>query len=151
MAAIRWCRGPALYLLGALRALRRFRTSRISLRWESEDGAWSGLKQDCLLVTAGNGPRVGGAFFLTPDAKLDDGLLDLCIVGPMSLWRILRLLPRTLRRRRIRDPGVRIVRCRYFELESETGLPLPVDGEVLATDARRLQVDTLPLRLRLVS
>lgn len=40
-----------------------------------------------ILMTVGNGTTFGGGFKLMPDAKIDDGLLEICSVGPISAFR----------------------------------------------------------------
>jgi diacylglycerol kinase (ATP) len=54
---------------------------------------WTGQK---LLIAVGNGTTVGGGFKLTPNATLDDGLLDVCWAKKMPMRRIARILPTVL-------------------------------------------------------
>ncbi len=46
-----------------------------------------------ILCTIANGRRVGGEFNCAPNAKVDDGLIDVCLFRPMSLLRFLMLIP----------------------------------------------------------
>lgn len=48
---------------------------------------------DIIISVAGNGKRFGGGMLVNPDAEVDDGLFDLCIVRWVSLFTFLRLLP----------------------------------------------------------
>ena len=45
------------------------------------------------LVSLGNGVSIGGGMLITPDAKMDDGLLDVLIVRPLSRINFLRIFP----------------------------------------------------------
>jgi diacylglycerol kinase family enzyme len=44
------------------------------------------LTQPALMVSIMNGRRMGGGFMMAPDAKTDDGYLNLCIAGQVSDW-----------------------------------------------------------------
>ena len=46
-----------------------------------------------ILCTIANGRRVGGEFNCAPNAKVNDGLIDVCLFRPMSLLRFLMLIP----------------------------------------------------------
>ena len=146
---IRRLRGLPLYLLAALRALRDPGAPRLELRWENEDGSREEAVGRFLMVTAGNGPRSGGGFFLTPEARHDSGTLELGFVTPLSRLKIVTLLPRSLKGRHTSHPAVRIVRCRSFELHSEEPLPIHVDGEFLGDRFTSVEVTIEPGRLRL--
>ena len=144
---IRRLRGLPLYVLAALRALRDPGAPQLELRWENEDGAREETAGRFLMVTAGNGPRSGGGFFLTPEARHDSGTLELGFVTPLSRLQIVALLPRSLKGRHTSHPAVRIVRCRSFELRSEETLPVHADGESLGDRFTEIEVTIEPGRL----
>jgi diacylglycerol kinase (ATP) len=76
---------------------------------------------------------------ICPDAKPDDGLLDLLMVRPLSRLAFIRIYPKVFKGTHVTDPRVIIRRGKKFRLES-TGLvgysdgervaPLPMDVEV---------------------
>lgn len=92
------------------------------------------------LTTAANGRSTGGGFYLTPDASITDGLLDLCAIKAAKKPRILRLLPQALRGIRLDEPE--IVRAQITQLRLNTDAPLPIhaDGEVLSEGTSQLAV-----------
>jgi len=146
---IRRLRGLPLYLLAALRALRDPGAPWLELRWEGEDGRREETSGRFLMVTAGNGPRSGGGFYLTPEARHDSGTLELARVAPLSRLQILRLLPKSLKGRHTSHPAVRIVRCTRFELGSQEPLPIHADGEFLGDRFTSVEVTIEPGRLLL--
>lgn len=147
---IRWLRGTLLYGLAALRALRSCPTPLIQTRWQDEHGAWQAVEQPTLLISIGNSRRTGGGFYLTPDAKMDDGLLDVGIAAVRSRLHILSLLPRALVGKHTTDPAVKMVRCTRLEVASTEPVPLHVDGEVLTAAATRIAIDLQPKRLQVI-
>jgi YegS/Rv2252/BmrU family lipid kinase len=139
---IRRLRGFAIYLWAVARALRGLRCPYLRIRADGEI-----LEGRSLLLCIGNGPRVGGGFRLTPDARNDDGWLDLCLVEAMSRTALLGLLPRSLGGTHVRDPRVRMLRAREIDVACPEGFPFHVDGEIADTACRQLSVRIVPRAL----
>ena len=140
---IKYLRGTAIYLAALARTLSNLGTYPVRLDWGT--GQWSG---DLLLASIGNGRRVGGAFFLTPDARNDDGLLDMCFAPRMSLFKLLTILPRTFKGTHLRIPPIQLVRGQRVVLECDAGFPVHVDGEMAGLNVRRLELRVEPGALR---
>jgi len=66
------------------------------------------------MITVGNGISLGGGFYLTPDARLDDGQFDLCLIQNMPLPSILRNLLKVYSGKHKEDPRVKIVRSDHL-------------------------------------
>ena len=87
----RWLRGHGGYVVGLLQVLGSFRPPRITVSVE-EGGSWqTRVDEPGFLIAAGNGPQYGHGMRLTHEARMDDGLLDLCFVRILSKLRLLRL------------------------------------------------------------
>ncbi len=136
-------RGVAGYLLVALRALASWRDVEMNI----SAGGWQqqGLT---MLATAGNGTCSGGGFYLTPLARPDDGLLDLCVVRPSRLPALIMLMVRIMRGRHLDHDRVTYRKVDRVTIESGTLLPVHVDGEILTKAASRLDIEVLPGVLR---
>lgn len=99
------------------------------------------------LVSIGNAVSLGGGMKITPDAKLDDGLLDVLIVQPLPRLSFLRIFPRVFKGEHVTDPRVAIERAEHVRIEAE-GItayadgerfgPLPIDVEVVPGAVRVL-------------
>jgi diacylglycerol kinase (ATP) len=81
-----------------------------------------------MLVSAGNNVSLGGGMRVTPNAILDDGLLDVMVVGRLSRIGFLKLFPRVFRGTHISDPRVSIHRARRVRIEAD-GVIAYADGE----------------------
>lgn len=77
---------------------------------------------------------------ICPQARLDDGLLDVCIGGDLSRREILYLLPRTFYARHVHHPKVEFHRVRRVRIEGAPGTPVHLDGEVLGALPVRFEV-----------
>jgi undecaprenyl-diphosphatase len=94
-------------------------------------------------VVAGNAGLLPGGFVLLPDARLDDGRLDVGILAPSSPMGWGRVGYRVLTGSRREDAQLRRYRARHVEISADRELPRQVDGEVIAP-GRALTVTVLP-------
>ena len=97
-------------------------------------------------VVVGNAGLLPGGFRLLPDARLDDGQLDVGILAPSSLpdWAV--IARRVLAASRRDDRRLARYRARRVEIHADRDLPRQVDGEVIAA-GRELTVTVLPRAL----
>jgi diacylglycerol kinase family enzyme len=103
-----------------------------------------------LMVSVANGRRTGGMFMIAPQAVQDDGLLDLSLARQVSRLGIFRLIPHFIRGSHGAQPTVTVDQTAHIVIASEQDLPVHVDGEIIRTDAHRLEVSALPRRLRVI-
>ena len=101
------------------------------------------VAQGALLLSVGIGPRVGGGFRITPDARFDDGLLDSCLVEPVSRLTMLAMLVRVMRGTHVSARFVEMRRNRKIRVVSDLPLPIHLDGEIFATLADTVQEVTV--------
>ncbi len=84
-----------------------------------------------LMVIIGNTRLHAGTFVFAHKAVVDDGLLDVVIIGGGGVAHRAQVLGRALLRRSSEDPRVRYERGRSVRLESMPPLPVHVDGEFI--------------------
>jgi len=93
-----------------------------------------------LLTSIANGKWVGGGITISPAARIEDGMLDLCLVGDMSSFRVLRVLPKAIGGR---HEGEREIVTHQFKekvvVELEAPVPIHLDGEPCTRTARRAE------------
>jgi YegS/Rv2252/BmrU family lipid kinase len=129
--------GGAAFLIGALRALLRYRSERVEIRVDGEpvfDGP-------LVLGTGANGRYFGGGMQVAPEARIDDGLLDVVVVPALPWPRLLAKLPMIYRGAHLHDAAVTHHRGRVIEALAEPGLvKLELDGEPIGTLPARCEV-----------
>jgi len=103
------------------------------------------------MTAAMNGTTFGGSFRVCPDARPDDGLLDLLLVDAVGRLEILQLVPRILKGTHAGDPRLRLLRARRMRIESAEPLLVEADGEIAFTAAKQMDIDLLPRALRVFS
>lgn len=143
-------RGFAIYLWAVIRALRQYDQPHFHVAWTDESGQVHEVEQRSLLVTLGNSKRTGGGFFMTPDALMDDGLLDMGIARSLNTPRILALLPQVMAGTHRNHPAMRFVRCSSVCVATAAPVPVHTDGEILSVAASALSAEMLPGRLRVI-
>ena len=130
-----WPRGSHRYTLAMVRELLAFKPVRYRL---DVDGIAE--TTEAMLVSVANGRSIGGGMRVTPDAELDDGLLDLFVVERMSKLRLLRVFPKVFLGQHTGLPEVRITRVRHVSVAAEAIVayadgervgPLPVEVTVV--------------------
>ena len=119
-----WQAGRAGYLLTTLNELRGHANRRVEL---IIDGASS--VHDVLLVAIANGAYYGGGMRIAPDARADDGFLDICVVGDISRLTAVRQLPNLYRGTHVRHPRVSTHTGRNVELDGHATTKIHLDGE----------------------
>ncbi|MHB8843817.1 MAG: diacylglycerol/lipid kinase family protein [Nitrospirota bacterium] len=107
--------------------------------------------QDLFLLTIGNGTTCGGGFRLTPHAKLDDGLLDVTFVKPITIPRLLWHLPKVFQGTLDRvERYASMQRVTKIRVQSTVPVPVHVDGEIYRGDTSRLDIEILPSALAVI-
>ncbi len=135
--------GQPAYLYAVLRMLGRYRPPQVSLVWD--DGEYHG---PLFLAAVGNTPSYGNNIRITPQAKADDGLLDICLVRPAGMLRVLRLLPSVLQGKHGGVDEVSFVRTSKVRITCDRPMELWADGEPVTGSP--LRVEVLPRALQVV-
>jgi diacylglycerol kinase (ATP) len=118
-----WPSGRSRYNLAILAELRTFRPVPYELVLDGEP--WT---TEAMLVAVGNGSSYGGGMRVCPDARLDDGLLDITVLGPISKPEFLRVFPTVYKGTHVRHPAVTVRRAQQVSLTS-AGVTAYADGE----------------------
>jgi len=140
-------RGELLYKYCALRQLFRYRGKPLSI---SVDGGQESVGPS-LLVVISNARYFGGSFDIAPWADLSDGKLDMVAVGDAGPFQRARLF-QTVSAGRHKDGGlIRIRSAPSFTLEFEPPMRYELDGEVYATNAPSIHVESVPAALEVFS
>jgi diacylglycerol kinase (ATP) len=120
-----WPRGRMRYNVAMLIELGVFRPVPYVLELDGEP--W---ETSAMLVVAGNIPSYGGGMKVTPDAVVDDGLLDVMVVKPLSTARFLTVFPRVYSGSHVTLPFVEIRRAKQVRIDAP-GITAYADGERL--------------------
>jgi diacylglycerol kinase (ATP) len=135
-----WPRGAARYTVATVAELPRLRP--ISLTLELDGVA---LAVDTVMLAVANTPCFGGGMQIAPDARPDDGILDVAVIGPVAAHTLLRVFPRVFRGTHTRHPQCTMYRARHVRL-LDTTAELWGDGERLGEAP--LELEAVPGAIR---
>lgn len=123
---IRFVRGMPAYLLSVLKTLFSFRLHRVKMVVDGREREYRAL-----LFAVTNSCTYGGGIKITPAARIDDGLFEICVVKEVTPFDVLWFLPLAIKGEhgRLHDK-VEFFRGREIYLESTTPLFYQIDGEV---------------------
>jgi diacylglycerol kinase (ATP) len=121
-----WPKGKSRYNLAILAELRVFKPLPFQLTLDGE--AW---ETEAMLVAVGNGTSYGAGMRVCPGAKLDDGLLEVTVLGPVSKATFIRTFPSVYKGTHVNRPEVTCRQAREVRLESP-GVIAYADGERFA-------------------
>jgi diacylglycerol kinase (ATP) len=110
---VTWTTGTPLYVLAVLRTLVRYRPRPFRITIDDET-----VDIDAWLVAVGNTRTYAGGMMITPRADVHDGLLDVCVVGPVRRAGFLRTFPKVFRGTHVQHPMVSTWRARRVAVES---------------------------------
>ncbi|HEX6261498.1 MAG TPA: diacylglycerol kinase family protein [Actinomycetota bacterium] len=134
--------GTLKYVVALMRTLRTFEPAEFRVVTDDED-----LRLHAMMVAVANAASYGGGMMVCPDAEMDDGLLDLCVVGAMSRRSFVAAFPSVYRGTHVTHRDVTMLRSRKVELEASRPFDVYADGErfgplpvTLTVEPRTLEV-----------
>lgn len=136
----RWLRRHGGYVIALVQTLGSFRPPRITISVES-GGSWqTRIDEPGFLIGAGNGPQYGHGMRLTHQARMDDGLLDVCFVRRLSKMRLLRLFRVVYGGRHIGMKEVEYFQAARLRIATDPVSEVFADGEPICTTPVELGV-----------
>jgi diacylglycerol kinase (ATP) len=142
----RWVRAHGGYILSLLPALLSF--TPISMRLSVPEHCDDFVSRKPIMIAAfANAPSYGGGMKIAPRAQLDDGLLDLCIIGHMNKLKLLRLFPTVYLGRHLSIPQVEYFQAERFKLETEAPQDIYADGEYVCRTPIEVSLARTALRV----
>ena len=133
--------GGASYAIAAVNVLSKHKLYRMKYEIDGQE-----VSEDLMLCAIANGKYCGGGFMSNPKAKLNDGMIDVCMVRPIKPFP--KLMQMLLKYRKgehleaeLAKPYIRYFQAPHFKLTPLCDLRVTVDGE--AEDFRESDVECL--------
>lgn len=121
-------RGTSAYIAAIAHSLLHLKPAQLALTLDGETRAVRAL-----MCSVANATSYGGGMKVAPDARIDDGLFDICLLAGAGRLEFVRAFPRVFNGTHVTHPKVTMLRARAVHIESDPPLPLLIDGEVLGT------------------
>ena len=119
--------GTIPYLTGLVFTFIGYRNKPVDLRI----GDRAVEKTRVLSVVVANGRYFGGGMQIAPEAKPDDSLFDMVIVGDIGKFDLIKTMPRVYKGTHLTHPKVRLEKDTCITIQSSRKFLLHADGELL--------------------
>jgi diacylglycerol kinase (ATP) len=116
--------GTLGYIICVLKALKNFKPFEVEIT--IDDHTW---RDRVMMVSVANAPFYGGGMKIAPQAIMDDGLLEICIVKEISKLELLRQFPKVFKGTHVTHPRIMMVSGRKIKIISDEERDLFADGE----------------------
>jgi diacylglycerol kinase (ATP) len=120
-------RGAASYYAGGLRAVTTWRAARYRVTVDGQEHSHTGYT-----VVAANSGYYGSGRLIAPDARVDDGLLDVVMISEAPRRLFFALMNELKTGAHLHRPEVRILRGKEIRIQADREVPYGADGEVEA-------------------
>lgn len=130
--------GALPYLWGILQHMATYKNQPLTLETDTDT-----IQRDALMVAAGNTRNYAGGLMICPDAQLDDGLLDICLIGDLSHLERVSVLARVFSGGHTRHPKVSYGKLTRLNIDGPRNLLVQADGQIIGHLPAELRV--LPL------
>jgi YegS/Rv2252/BmrU family lipid kinase len=136
--------GRATFFYALTREFIAWRNTRVTVELDG------GIRREGAMhdVIVANGRYHGGGMKLAPDARQDDGLFDVVLIGDIGKVDFVTTAPKLYSGRYLSHPKVEPLRSSTVAVDAAGALPLEVDGEPIGTTPARFAVVRSALRLR---
>jgi diacylglycerol kinase (ATP) len=111
---MRFPKGPAKYNVAMALELPKFQPLNYKFVIDGKS-----YEREAMLIAAGNGSSYGGGMLVCPNADLQDGLLDLMILNPVSKREFVMIFPSVYEGKHIEHPQVEIIRAKEIYIEAD--------------------------------
>jgi diacylglycerol kinase (ATP) len=138
-------RGTLLYIVAVLQMLGKYKSPNYTIKTDAGETTSRNL-----LIAIGNGTCAGGGFYLTPSAKIDDGVLDFCSIEEIGIWRILQLMPLAMRGKHLAAKEVIYLKSKEIAVHADSGFFAHADGEIIGRNVRSVKVKILESALSVI-
>src|SRR5579871_4589644 len=150
----RWLRGHGGYVLSLAPTVFAFKPfpAKISIPAESDpedpDSGWTPRSdRPTILAAFANAPLFGGGMKIAPQAKMDDGLLDMCVVGGVEPFKLFLMFPSVYAGRHLAIKEVEYFQAPRVRVEAEHSMDVYADGEYVCRTPVEISIQRAALRI----
>jgi diacylglycerol kinase (ATP) len=140
---VTWTSGTALYTVAALRTMATYRPTVMKV--VADGTSWEGT---AWLVAVGNTHCYGGGMSIVPTAQINDGRLDVVIIGDISRAQLVKFFPQMLRGGHLRIEGVHRLAGASVEIDGPAEQEVYASGERMGTVPANIEAVPATLRVR---
>ena len=144
----RWLRAHGGYALSLAPTIFRFAALPMKIFTPADAGGWTTRSdQPTLLAAFANTSTYGGGMKIAPHARIDDGQLDVCVIGGVDPFKLACMFPTVYFGRHLKIREVRYFQAERVRVETETPLDVYADGEYVCRTPVEITVQRQALKV----
>lgn len=134
--------GTLTYLVQLMKVLATCATRDVTIEIDGKT-----VKRKAWLVSVSNAKYYGGGMMICPDAQVDDGFLDVCIVNEISKAELLRFLPCVFTGKHKNHPAYEVLKGKKVKIEFVPPAKVHADGDVIGVTPVEFSVEPGALKV----
>jgi len=144
----RWLRGHGGYALTLAPTVFRFAPFPMKIFTPNAGGHWTARSdQPTILAAFANTSTYGDGMKIAPRAQMDDGQLDVCVIGGVDPFKLVCMFPTVYFGRHLKIREVEYFRAGRLRVETEAPLDIYADGEFVCRTPVEVTVQKYALRV----
>lgn len=137
-------RGPIGYLRSVVNLLGKYKPFHYKLTIDGKT-----YEREAFMISVANSPQYGNNAYIAPNASVNDGILDVCIVHKFPLYILPMMVYHLFNRSADQSDYVEIIPGKDILIERDDDGPVHVDGEPLALPGN-LKIEVKPNSLKII-
>lgn len=138
----RWLRAHGGYAMALAPAIFRFAPLAIKILERDEAGVWATRSDGPTMLAAfANTAIYGGGMRIAPGARMDDGQLDVCVIGGIDRFKLACMFPTVYFGRHLRLREVDYFQAQRLRVETATPLEIYADGEYVCRTPAEITIE----------
>ena len=117
-------KGAMAYLAAVVECLGQFRPVNADILLDGKL-----VSGPIMMCSVANARYFGGGMRIAPEAQIDDGMLDVCLIAGVGKLEFLAALPRVFNGSHVTHPSVTMHRCKQLTVSPGRSIPIFIDGE----------------------
>jgi diacylglycerol kinase (ATP) len=144
----RWLRGHGGYALTLMPTIFRFAPLPMKVSVPDGPTSWTiRSNKSTILAAFANTSTYGDGMRIAPQAKVDDGKLDVCVIAGIDAFKLFCMFPTVYSGRHLKIAGVEYFHSERLRLETENPLDLYADGEFVCRTPVEISVHPAALKI----
>jgi diacylglycerol kinase (ATP) len=140
---MKFMKGRAVFFLSLYKAVTKLKGIPLALTLDGQRN-----EMICTSIMIQNTPFTGGGLKVAPGAEINDGFLDVVVVGEIGRLELMRNFPKLYSGRHLDHPAFRLMKGKHITVELPENQLVSYDGETDRAD--RLEIEVKPGAIRLI-
>ncbi|MGH2623912.1 MAG: diacylglycerol/lipid kinase family protein [Sphingobacterium sp.] len=137
-------RGPAGYLRTVVNLLSKYKPKKYNLLIDGKP-----FEREAFMISVANSPQYGNNAYIAPNASINDGILDVCIVHKFPLYTLPLMVFHLFNKTADQSEYVEIIPGKQITIQQQESAPVHLDGEPMDL-GESIEIQVIPKSLHII-